>query len=112
MRAREQDEHAQGFGVPGWHNQVHNFPADGRDLQPGSEQGVLRHGAVGLPGERIVRRSGDERHHQARLCKPKHHTETACPGYAFLPAPHILSAECSPPFLRCPADNCATRRRR
>lgn len=39
---------------------MHNFPMDGRDLRPGSEQGVLRHGAVGLPGERMVRRSGDE----------------------------------------------------
>lgn len=46
---------------------MHNFPMDGRDLRPGSEQGVLRHGAVGLPGERMVRRSGDERHHQVPL---------------------------------------------
>lgn len=66
---REQDRHTQGFGVPGsgwlWLAQAQamhnfNFPADGRDLRPRSEQGVLRHGAVGLPGERMVRRSGDE----------------------------------------------------
>ena len=48
---------------------MHNFPADGPDLRPGpgSGQGVLRHDAVGLPGERMVRRSGDERHHRVPL---------------------------------------------
>jgi hypothetical protein len=101
----QQDRHAQGFGVPGsgWHRHncrlqctISQQTGATCDLDLGANRASCVTAPLGCLGNAwfagVETRDITECHYKHKhKHKHKHQHRTARPGYAFLPAPHILS---------------------